>query len=156
MLDIGAFAEIEWNDYAIVQTIEFTMADVNSELPQPMSAQEVENMTLAQKRMTAMVMESTAEDVEAHKARQAAAEAEAAAIAGGVGVSNAPQEDAEMEQSDDEEITAARKKKVEEDLQKAIATAQAIKANAMNPAGPAKIRTDYVPKCKSYVLQCLS
>lgn len=102
--------------------------------------------------MTAMVMESTAEDVEAHRARQAAAEAEAAAIAGGVGVSNAPEEDAEMEQSDDEESTAARKKKGEEDLQKAIAAAQALKANAMNPAGPAKIRTDYVPRRKSSVV----
>ena len=44
-----------------------------------MSVQEVENMTLAQKRMAAMIMETTAEDVEAHRARQAAAEAEAAA-----------------------------------------------------------------------------
>lgn len=93
-----------------------------------------------------MVMERTAEDVEAHRARQAAAEAEAAAIAGGVGVSNAPEGDVEMEQSDDEESSAARKKKVEEDLQRAIAAAQAMKANAMNPAGPAKIRTDYVPR----------
>jgi hypothetical protein len=40
-----------------VQTIEFTTADANSELPPPMSVQEVENMTLAQKRMAAMVME---------------------------------------------------------------------------------------------------
>ncbi|KAG6376084.1 Pre-mRNA splicing factor PRP21 like protein-domain-containing protein [Boletus reticuloceps] len=44
-----AFAEIDWHDYAIVQTIEFTVADANSELPPPMSVQEVENMTLAQK-----------------------------------------------------------------------------------------------------------
>ena len=41
-----AFAEIDWHDYAIVQTIEFTAADANSELPAPMSVQEVENMTL--------------------------------------------------------------------------------------------------------------
>jgi len=112
----------------------------------------VENMTLAQKRMMAMVMVSTAEDVGAHRARQAAAEAETAGIAGGVGVSNASEEDVEMDQSDDEEVLAATKKKVEEDLQTAIATAQAIKANAMNPGGPAKIRTDYVSRRKAFCL----
>ena len=46
---IGAKAEIDFHDCAIVQTIEFTAAGANSELPQPMSAQEVENMTLALK-----------------------------------------------------------------------------------------------------------
>jgi hypothetical protein len=60
-----------------------------------MSVQEVENMTLAQKRMAAMVMETTVEDVEAHRARQAAAEAEAAAAVGGAGVEL---EDGTMEQ----------------------------------------------------------
>ncbi|TFY81966.1 hypothetical protein EWM64_g2042 [Hericium alpestre] len=65
-----AFAEIDWHDYAIVQTIEFTAADAASELPPPMSVQEVESMTLAQKRMAAMVMESSAEDVEAHRAKR--------------------------------------------------------------------------------------
>ena len=68
-----------------MQTIEFTAADAASELPPPMSVQEVENMTLAQKRMAAMIMETTVEDVEAHRARQAAAEAEAAAAGGSVG-----------------------------------------------------------------------
>ena len=76
---VDAFAEIDWHEYAIVQTIEFTAADATSELPPPMSVQEVESMTLAQKRMAAMIMETTAEDVEAHRARQAAADAEAAA-----------------------------------------------------------------------------
>lgn len=142
----GAFAEIDWHDYAIVQTIEFTAVDANSELPLPMSVQEVENMTLAQKRMAAMIMETTADDVEAHRARQAAAEAEAAAAVGGAGL--AAEDDAEMEQSDDEEEEATSKQKQEEaeERQRAIAHAQALQASAMNPAGPMKIRTDYVPK----------
>ncbi|CAA7267643.1 unnamed protein product [Cyclocybe aegerita] len=139
-----AFAEIDWHDYAIVQTIEFTAVDANSELPPPMSVQEVENMTLAQKRMAAMIMETTADEVEAHRARQAAAEAEAAAAVGGVGTGG--DEDATMEQSDDEEDLAAKKKKEEEEKQRAIAHAQALQASATNPAGPMKIRTDYVPK----------
>ena len=137
-----AFAEIDWHDYAIVQTIEFTAVDANSELPPPMSVQEVENMTLAQKRMAAMIMENTVDDVEAHRARQAAAEAEAAAAVGDAGTGG---EDAEMEQSDDEEDAAARRRKVEEDRQRAIA--QAMQASTFNPSGPMKIRTDYVPKC---------
>ncbi|KDR73452.1 hypothetical protein GALMADRAFT_227902 [Galerina marginata CBS 339.88] len=139
-----AFAEIDWHDYAIVQTIEFTVVDANSELPPPMSVQEVENMTLAQKRMAAMIMETTADDVEAHRARQAAAEAEAAAAVGGAGAG--ANDDAEMEQSDDEEEVASRQKKEEQERQRAIAHAHAMQASAMNPAGPMKIRTDYVPK----------
>ena len=129
-----AFAEIDWHDYAIVQTIEFTAADANSELPAPMSVQEVENMTLAQKRMAAMVMETTAEDVEAHRARQAAAEAEAAAAVGRVGGA-VGDEDAAMDQSDDEA----------EDARQVAQRAENIPANP-ETIGNIKIRNDYVPK----------
>ncbi|KAG5645012.1 hypothetical protein DXG03_007289 [Asterophora parasitica] len=139
-----AFAEIDWHDYAIVQTIEFTVADANSELPPPMSVQEVENMTLAQKRMAAMIMENTVEDVEAHRARQAAAEAEAAAAVGGVGAGD---EDANMEESEDEgEELQSRQRREEEERAREIARAQAMQASSVNTAGPMKIRTDYVPK----------
>jgi len=143
---VVAFAEIDWHDYAIVQTIEFTAADANSELPPPMSVQEVENMTLAQKRMAAMIMENTVEDVEAHRARQAAAEAEAAAAVGGVGIGG--DDDAAMEESDDEEDTQAKLQREEEERTREIAHAQALQASAVNTAGPMKIRTDYVPKRK--------
>ena len=140
-----AFAEIDWHDYAIVQTIEFTAADANSELPPPMSVQEVENMTLAQKRMAAMVMETTAEDVEAHRARQAAAEAEAAAAVGGVGVGG--DIDGIMEQSGDEDAEAQhRKLEEEEERAREIERAMVLQASSVNAAGPMKIRTDYIPK----------
>ncbi|KIK59653.1 hypothetical protein GYMLUDRAFT_201006 [Collybiopsis luxurians FD-317 M1] len=141
-----AFAEIDWHDYAIVQTIEFTVADATSELPPPMSVQEVENMTLAQKRMAAMIMENTAEDVEAHRAKQAAAEAEAAAAVGTVGVGG---DDAAMEESDDED-EEERTRQEQEETQKEIERAKALQASSFNPAaGPMKIRTDYVPKLGS-------
>ncbi|KAI6039005.1 Pre-mRNA splicing factor PRP21 like protein-domain-containing protein [Pisolithus marmoratus] len=149
-----AFAEIDWHDYAIVQTIEFTAADTNTELPPPMSLQEVENMTLAQKRMAAMVMENTADEIEAHRARQAAAEAEAAAAVGsaGVGVVTAvddlDEEDAAMEESEDEDEEVQRKKREEEERIKELERAKAIQASA-NVAGPMKIKTDYVPKLGS-------
>ncbi|KAF8630071.1 hypothetical protein AX15_003128 [Amanita polypyramis BW_CC] len=144
-----AFAEIDWHDYAIVQTIEFTAADANAELPAPMSVQEVENMTLAQKRMAAMVMENTAEEVEAHRARQAAAEAEAAAAVGSAGSGTLPndtaaQDETVMEESEDEgESIQAARKQFEEERLKEIVRAQAMQTNT---TGPMKIRTDYVPK----------
>ncbi|KAF8448033.1 Pre-mRNA splicing factor PRP21 like protein-domain-containing protein [Boletus edulis BED1] len=141
-----AFAEIDWHDYAIVQTIEFTVADANSELPPPMSVQEVENMTLAQKRMAAMIMETTADDIEAHRARQAAAEAEAAAAVGGAGIPAADGEDAAMEQSEDEDDDAQqREQREEEERLRELERARAMQANA-NAAGPMKIKSDYVPK----------
>ncbi|TCD66460.1 SF3a splicing factor complex subunit [Steccherinum ochraceum] len=139
-----AFAEIDWHDYAIVQTIEFTQADANSELPPPMSVQEVENMTLTQKRMAAMIMESTAEDVEAHKQRQAEAEAEAAAAVGNTGVANGDDE-AAMEESDDEDDVAARRKREEDERARELERARAIQANSMDSGAPMKIRTGYVP-----------
>lgn len=147
-----AFAEIDWYDYAIVQTIEFTSADANSELPPPMSVQEVENMTLAQKRMAAMIMENTAEDVEAHRAKQAAAEAEAAKAVGNAGpggASNGDEDDVVMEESDDEDEDI-RKKQEDEEKVREFARAQAVQ-NPYNPAGPVKIRTDYVPKRKYFI-----
>jgi splicing factor 3A subunit 1 len=116
-----------------------------------MSVQEVENMTLAQKRMAAMIMENTVEDVEAHRARQAAAEAEAAAAVGSAGSGAAPttgtsiQDEAIMEESEDEGEAAqvARKLHEEEERMKEIVRVQALQANT---SGPMKIRTDYVPK----------
>ncbi|KDQ59456.1 hypothetical protein JAAARDRAFT_191976 [Jaapia argillacea MUCL 33604] len=139
-----AFAEIDWHDYAIVQTIEFTAADVQAELPPPMSVQEVENMTLAQKRMAAMVMENTAEDVEAHRAKQAAAEAEAAAAVGAAGEADG---DAAMEESDDEDGEAQqRKRREDEERRREEERARAIQASSLEAGGPMKIRTDYVPK----------
>ncbi|PCH38337.1 hypothetical protein WOLCODRAFT_66080 [Wolfiporia cocos MD-104 SS10] len=142
-----AFAEIDWHDYAIVQTIEFTAADATSELPPPMSVQEVENMTLAQKRMAAMIMETTAEDVEAHRARQAAAEAEAAAAVGGAGAPAAGEDAAAMDESDDEDKEIQeRKRREEEEHAREVERARAIQASSLDAGAPMKIRTDYVPK----------
>ena len=92
-------------------------------------------MTLAQKRMAAMVMETTAEDVEAHRARQAAAEAEAAAAVGSAG----GDEDTVMEQSDDEAEDARQQGPG------VVLRAETLSANP-ETTGNIKIRTDYVPK----------
>ena len=122
--DAVAFAEIDWHDYAIVQTIEFTAADATSELPPPMSVQEVESMTLAQKRMAAMIMETTAEDVEAHRTKQAAAEAEAAAAVGNAGAS-AESDEHVMDVSDDEGEAGERQRREEEERLRELERAKA-------------------------------
>ncbi|CAO3637828.1 unnamed protein product [Mucor hiemalis] len=49
-----AYASIDWHDFVIVETVEFTDVDEQSELPPPMSLSELENMSLAQKRMASM------------------------------------------------------------------------------------------------------
>ena len=101
-------------------------------------------MTLAQKRMAAMIMEDTSEDVEALRAQQAAAEAEAAAAVGGAGVADG--DDAAMEQSDDEDEGA--KTREAEERARELERARVIQASSVNTGGPMKIRTDYVPKRK--------
>ncbi|KAG9001555.1 SF3a splicing factor complex subunit [Tulasnella sp. 427] len=122
-----AFAEIDWHDYAIVQTIDFTSADAQSELPPPMSIAEIENMTLAQKKMAAMVMETAAPEVEALRAAQAAAENDGASDA----------DDSAM-QVEEPALSPAKRKELEE--------AERAKAAQALSAAPMKIRKDYVPK----------
>ena len=99
-------------------------------------------MTQAQKRMAAMVMEQAGEDVEAHRASQAAAEAAAASAVGSVGVGD---DEAAMEVSDDEGGADERAQREELERQREIERAKAIQASSMAGA-PMKIRTDYVPK----------
>ncbi|KAJ8663764.1 hypothetical protein O0I10_000037 [Lichtheimia ornata] len=50
-----AYASIEWHDFVVVETVEFNEADDQMDLPPPMSLSELENMSLAQKRMNALV-----------------------------------------------------------------------------------------------------
>ncbi|KZS98947.1 hypothetical protein SISNIDRAFT_447772 [Sistotremastrum niveocremeum HHB9708] len=134
-LERRAFAEIDWHDYAIVQTIEFTQADASAELPAPMSIAEVESMTLAQKQMAAMIMEDAGEDVEALRVKQAAADAEA---------SKAARVDVDM---DDEDAEAReRRRRDEEERERELERARAVQATSLDAGGPMKIRTDYVPK----------
>ncbi|EXX78090.1 hypothetical protein RirG_018150 [Rhizophagus irregularis DAOM 197198w] len=49
-----AYASIDWHDFVIVETVEFTEADETIDLPPPMSIMELENMTLAQKKMASV------------------------------------------------------------------------------------------------------
>jgi splicing factor 3A subunit 1 len=50
----AAYAAIDWHDFVIVETVEFTQDDEKLNLPPPMSLSELENMSLEQKRLAAM------------------------------------------------------------------------------------------------------
>jgi splicing factor 3A subunit 1 len=56
--EIVAYASIDWHDFVVVETVEFTDADEQADLPAPMSLSELENMSLAQKRLAAMPAEA--------------------------------------------------------------------------------------------------
>jgi splicing factor 3A subunit 1 len=131
-----AFAEIDWHDYAIVQTIEFTVADMNAELPAPMTRSEVESMTLAQKKMAAMIMEDAEEDIAAHQARQAATDAQ----------NEVQRLSSSISESRDEDDIVARRRREDEERERELQRARAVQASSLDASGPIKIRTDYVPK----------
>lgn len=110
-----AFAEIDWQDFQVASTIEFTESDEAglAELPPPMSLSEVENMTLAQKKMNAIFIDGKdGEDEE----------------------NGQEEEEMEMGGSDDEAEPVPTEKKVEDKVE--VAT---LDANL-----PVKIRKDYV------------
>ena len=124
-----AFAEIDWQDFQVVSTIEFTENDEAgiAELPPPMSLAEVENMSIAQKKMAAMIMEG--KDVPG----------------GADGGDDEAHEEQEMEmddQSDDEDeaapAPAAGVEVVEQKREDVVEITQA------DSSAPVKIRKDYV------------
>ncbi len=46
----AAFASIDWHDFVVVETIEFTVADSESNLPSPMTIKSLENLNILQKK----------------------------------------------------------------------------------------------------------
>ncbi|KAF8321656.1 hypothetical protein DL93DRAFT_2093642 [Clavulina sp. PMI_390] len=138
-----AFAEIDWHDFVIVQTIEFTQLDAQSELPYPMTVLDVEKMTLREKREAAAINEDTAPEVEAHRASQAAADAAAAAADHSLNEAIAAVQGGEMDVDDDE---AAAKAEDARKAEEALARARELQARSTELGGQVKIRKDYVPK----------
>ncbi|WVQ82269.1 hypothetical protein IAT38_004397 [Cryptococcus sp. DSM 104549] len=117
-----AFAAIDWQDFVLVETIEFTQNDEQLELPPPTSVEKLKTMSLAEKRMASMVMEETG--------------------AGPTGGDEVVQEEMEIEEDDEEEEEAKLQRIKQEQEQ---ARAREIQRAAMEQRGM-KIRKDYVPK----------
>ncbi|GAA5875713.1 hypothetical protein JCM8547_007047 [Rhodosporidiobolus lusitaniae] len=109
-----AFAEIDWQDFQVASTIEFTENDEAgiAELPPPMSLSEVENMSIAQKKMASIFVDERTEE------------------ANGADVEEEMEMDEEEEETAQPVIEATREDVVE------IQTADS--------SAPVKIRKDYV------------
>ena len=107
-----------------------------------MTIQQMEERTLAEKRMAAMIMEDAQPDLEALRAKEFA--------------DMARHEEAEMEQSDDEEAAEIRQRKRKEEEERAIEEARAreLQAKNLEHGGPMKIRKDYIPKSEYYFTLC--
>ncbi|EJT45664.1 pre-mRNA splicing factor [Trichosporon asahii var. asahii CBS 2479] len=119
------FAEIDWQDFVTVETIEFTQADMDLDLPPPSSIDKLRQMSMAEKRMAAMIME------------EPAAQAPAAA-AGEEDI-----EEVDMEEDDDDEAEEARNARLVAEREQA--RARDVQRATLQSRG-VKIRKDYVPK----------
>ena len=120
-----AFAAIDWQDFVVVETIEFTQNDMELELPPPTSVDKLRTMSMAEKRMASMVMEETG----------------AGPTGGMTGVPGlAPVEEIEIEEEEEEEVKLQRIKAEQEQ-----ARAREVQRAAMESRGM-KIRKDYVSK----------
>ncbi|KAF9316946.1 SF3a splicing factor complex subunit [Podila horticola] len=115
-----AFLMINWQDFVVVETIEFTEADDALELPLPKSLKELENMSLAQKRMVQVLAESE------HAAEDVPQDIEI----------DDDNDSVDMEGSDDEMEMA----------QEEVRNVNEIVMTAPTASAPMKIKEDYVPK----------
>ncbi|KAK9389306.1 Pre-mRNA splicing factor PRP21 like protein-domain-containing protein [Lipomyces mesembrius] len=59
-----AYAQIDWHDFVVVETIEFTSADEEVELPPPMSLSELEHASLEQKQIMSLFNDASRIDTE--------------------------------------------------------------------------------------------
>ncbi len=126
-----AFAEIDWTDFAMVQTIEFTERDKEINLPPPTSIREIMSLGLRERKMAAQIVEEVgAKDDE-----------NAADDANGADGEDVEMDMEEEEEEEEDEETKERKRKEAAE----IARAREVQAKAMGQAGM-KIRKDYVPK----------
>lgn len=140
----AAFAEIDWQDFVVAATVEITETDQHIDLPAPMSLREVENMTMAQKRMAAMIEEEEGAGVD--EAIDAVSRVDLPG-SGAAQVKERPpthkgggggdDDDAAMEMDSDEEAAAAPA---------ATQPRAGSSAPSSAPAAAMKIRKDYVPK----------
>ncbi|MBW0465738.1 hypothetical protein O181_005453 [Austropuccinia psidii MF-1] len=134
------FNEIDWEDFIVVSTVEFTENDEVIDLPPPMSISEVENMTIAQKKMAAMLMEG--KEVTSITEEQLAIDDQTNDLEASQMLEEAKRsaEEAKARAQADGQVD------VEEDEHR-IENKQTAEIKKLNKTGM-KIRKDYVPKSK--------
>lgn len=128
-----AYLAIDWQDFVVVETIEFTQNDMDLELPPPTSVDRLKSMSMAEKRMASMVMEETG-----------------AGPTGGevlLPPGGAAQEEMEIEDEEEEEAKTLRiKAELEQQRAREVQTA------ALQSKG-IKIKKDYVTKGEHNILR---
>jgi splicing factor 3A subunit 1 len=132
-----AMGLIDWQDFVLVETIEFTQADMELELPPPTNVERLKSMSMAEKRMASMVMEEVG-------GAAGAGSNGVGSGAGGVGGGAVDAEEVEMEDDDEGEEARLQRIKAEQEQ----ARARDVQRAAMQSRG-VKIKTDYTPKGKS-------
>ncbi|KAF3912718.1 hypothetical protein ABW21_db0208455 [Orbilia brochopaga] len=133
-----AYAQIDWHDFVVVETIAFTEADDHAELPPPTSLSELQHASLEQKAL----MSLSSNTLRIEEAMPTGFEDEN----GNYGVQPVEGDgdmDVAMEaESDNEDEETARIRERRE----AQARAEAARAEAKGSVAPMKIRSDYVPR----------
>lgn len=120
-----AFAVIDWQDFVTVETIEFTQADMELELPPPTNIDKLREMSMAERRMAAMLME---EPVPAPAAAPTSAPAAPAAAPASDDIEEVDmEEDEEDEESRIERIKAEKEQERVRDVQRAALESKGIK-----------------------------
>lgn len=132
--ELDAFGQIDWQDFVLVETIEFTQNDMELNLPPPSSVEELRNRSMGEKRMASMIMEETG------------AGATGANAAGGQGQGQRArvedeEEGMDMEEEEEDEELRIQRIKAEQEQ----ARARDVQRAAMESRGM-KIKKDYVPK----------
>ncbi|CAG8440518.1 3456_t:CDS:10 [Ambispora gerdemannii] len=117
-----AYASIDWHDFVIVETVEFTEADETIDLPPPMSIMELENMTLAQKKMASVVLDIQQEDK-------------------GAEMDMEMDEDIDMEEDDEQILQENEEDDADPEQEPAY-----VEIKPPDASVPIKIRKDYTPK----------
>lgn len=128
---IVEFAQVDWQDFVVVENIEFTAEDEAIQLEAPTSIAKLDSLTLAQKMMASTLGEQPLS--------AAVAETEDAA-----------EEEMDMDESDEETETqedVEDKKKAAE-----LERAKEVQRKFAEQQGAMKIRKDYVPKGESGAL----
>ena len=134
-----AMGLIDWQDFVVVETIEFTQQDMELELPPPTNVERLKTMSMAEKRMASMVMEE-APGVGASASAAGANGAKGNGL-GGAGAGAVDAEEVDMEEDDEGEEVRLQRIKAEQEQ----ARARDVQRAAMQSRG-VKIKTDYTPK----------
>ncbi|KAK6502331.1 SF3a splicing factor complex subunit [Arthrobotrys conoides] len=137
-----AYAQIDWHDFAIVETITFTEADDHADLPPPTSLSDLQHASLEQKAL----MSLNSNQLRIEEAMPTAEDYDS-----GTYIPEPMQEEEEEDETmdvamepdsdnEDEEMARIRERR------EAQARAEQARAEAQGGTAPMKIRSDYVPR----------